>query len=308
MRSGRWGMMCLLLLGLTVRAVEFSVEKPSPEVMAREAGVTLPRLPWHLVDLWWDFEEPIRNFESFSMDITIDRDIPSTYNLYIAPVGVAEMNGLMFYGGLQSNINGWDSKESRKRVHPGAGGIFSRWSKDKMKPIGLEHVRMAKGGLCESAGYEGQFCSVRRPFQWRKGTYTFSIVKGDLDTSTEELSTWFYATVLEQATGAQTFIGGIRFEGENFSWWPRHAAFVEVYSTEKIPLSGIPKVQVTFAYPKFNGVEPKLKKASAHYNVTGPAAAPPCANARVAGNAVIIEVDKIFKREPSESVEVLKFE
>ena len=45
------------------------------------------------------------------MDVTIDRDIPESYNLYISPVGIAKINGLQFYGGLQTNVNGWASKK-----------------------------------------------------------------------------------------------------------------------------------------------------------------------------------------------------
>ena len=59
------------------------------------------------------------------MDVTIDRDIPESYNLYISPVGIAKINGLQFYGGLQTNVNGWASKKSRTRVHPGRGAVFS---------------------------------------------------------------------------------------------------------------------------------------------------------------------------------------
>ena len=304
-----FALMALLHCGcLFTCAQELSTEQLSPEEMAKAAGVTLPRLPWHLADIWWDFEGPIENFDSFSMEISIDRDVPSTCNLYIAPVGVAEINGLMFYGGIQSNINGWDSKESRTRVHPGPGGIFSRWSKDKKTPIGLGHVRLAKDGLCESAGYEGEFCSVRRPFAWKKGTYTYSIVRTDYDSSATPPGTWFQASVFEHSTGRIFYIGSIRFEGENFSWWRRHAAFVEVYSTEKIRRSPIPKVKVTFGYPRYNGVEPKCLKATVHYNVTGPVASPSCAKAVAKGKAIEVEVGAIFKRDPSETIETLKLE
>lgn len=276
------------------RAASLSTEQPSPEEMSRELGIELPRLPWHLVDIWWQFDAPITAFESLSMEVTIDRDIPDTYNLYIAPVGVGQLNGLQFYGGLQSNINGWASKDSRTRVHPGRGAIFSRWSHDKEQPIGLGHVRIASDGLCESAGYEGEFCSVRRPYAWTQGTYTYSIVKGDVETIGDQAHTWFHCLVRSHQDGRTTYIGSLRFEGQAFTFWPRHAAFVEIYATSKIPRSGIPKVGVTFGYPRINGTPPPLKQATAHYN---PGQSPACATAYAEGEAIRVEVGPLFVRE-----------
>jgi len=156
-----------------------SCAQPSPEEMAKSAGVRLPRQPWHVANIWWEFEKPTEHFTSLEVDVTIDRDVPSSYNLYIAPCGLARISGKDFYGGLQSNINGWANATNHTRVHPGKGAIFSRWSSDKKTPVGLENVRTAGPDcLIESAGYEGEFCSVRRPFAWTKGTYTYQIVMG----------------------------------------------------------------------------------------------------------------------------------
>ena len=262
--------------------------------MASELGRQLPPRPWHLVDIWYMFEQQTASFESLSVEVTIDRDIPDTFNLYIAPVGVAQINGLQFYGGLQSNINGWASKDSRTRVHPGKGAIFSRWASDMKTPIGLSHVRTASDGLCESAGYEGEFCSVRRPYAWSKGTYTYSIVKGDSEIVDTKPHTWFHCLVRSHRTGMTTFVGSLRFEGAEFTFWERHAAFVEVYSTQKIPRAGIPQVKVTFGYPRINGAPPALKHASAHYN---PSQSPACATARAESGSVVVDVGPMFQRE-----------
>lgn len=272
-------------------------DQPPPVEMAEKAGVKLPRLPWHMADIWWEFASETRGFERLDIDVTIDRDIPEAYNLYVAPVGIAKINGLDFYGGLQSNINGWVSKESRKRVHPGKGAIFSRWSADKSTPIGLGHVRMEEGGLCESAGYEGEFCSVRRPFAWTKGTYTYSIQKGKIETRDGKKHTWFDCVVTSRMDGSKTPIGSLRFEGSDFTFWPRHAAFVEIYATEKIPKSGIPKCVVTFGYPRINGKGPGIKSALASYNLKGRAASPQCATARAEGDKVVIEIGPITNRQ-----------
>jgi len=300
----------LLLAGLGVLsspawADELSPAQPSPEEMAKSADVTLPPRPWHISDIWWDFASKTEHFESLSVDVSIDRDVPGDYNLYVAPVGIGQMNGFQFYGGLQTNINGWPAKDSRERVFPGKGAIFSRWSNDRKTPIGLGHVRIAADGLCESAGYEGEFCSVRRPFAWTKGAYTYSIVKGDTETIEGQPHTWFHCIVRAHATGAVTVIGSLRFEGADFTFWERSSAFVEVYSTAKIPAPGIPKVNVTFGYPRVNGIAPALKAAFVTHPQSGGSASPACAREHVDGSDIIVEVGPIFPTAQQEKRQTL---
>ena len=283
-----------------------STDQPSPAEMASKAGVELPRLPWHMADIWWEFASETKGFESLDVEVTIDRDISEGYNLYVAPVGIARINNMDFYGGLQTNINGWQGKDSRKRVHPGKGAIFSRWSADKATPIGLGHTRVEEGGLCESAGYEGEFCSVRRPYSWTKGTYTYSIQKGKKETIDGKPHTWFDCVVISHKDGARTPIGSLRFEGDEFGFWARHAAFVEIYSTEKIPRSGIPRCVVTFGYPRINGKKPAHKSAFASYNPKGKAASPQCATARAEADKVVIEIGPITNREVAREKLALK--
>ena len=276
-------------------------EQPAPEAMAAEAGVKLPRRPWHVANIWWEFEKPVEQFTSLEIDVTVDRDVPETYNLYVSPCGIAEINGLQFYGGLQSNINGWAGKQSRTRVHSGKGAIFSRWSSDKKTPIGLEHVRTAGDDcLVESAGYEGEFASVRRPFAWKQGTYTWSVTKGETVDHAGGRATWFTCRVKDRADGRVEEVGSLLFEGEEFEYWAKHSAFVEVYSTEKIPRSGIPKVNVTFGVPRINGQPAAVAKASAYYPNRGTAGSPDCARVRADGEACVVEVGPIFKRDEAD--------
>ncbi|MEI8289982.1 MAG: hypothetical protein WCH99_10955 [Verrucomicrobiota bacterium] len=267
-----------------------AAETPAPK--------PLPPPPWHLADIWWTFENPTPHFQSLEVEVTIDRDVPATINLYVSPCGLARINGLDFYGGLQSNINGWADATNHTRVHPGKGAIFSRWSRDKKTPVRLEHVRIAGPDcLVESAGYEGEFASVRRPFAWTKGTYTYQIVKAKTEMSDGKTNTWFACRVKDSA-GQTHEIGSLRFEGDDFTFWPKHSAFVEVYSTEKIRRSAIPEVKITFGYPRLNGQPPKLKSASVNHPGPGErSAAPDCATAIADGSKVIVTVGPIFERE-----------
>lgn len=279
-------------------AADESCVQPSPEEMAKAAGVTLPHQPWHVANIWWDFQKPVEHFTSLEMDVTIDRDIPTNYNLYVSPCGIADINGLRFYGGLQSNINGWPNATNHDRVFPGHGAIFSRWSSDKKTPVDLDNVRVAGDDcLVESAGYEGEFCSVRRPFAWTKGTYTYCIEKGATDIADGKTNTWFTCKV-KSADGSVREVGSLRFEGDDFTFWARHAAFVEVYSTAVVPRSYIPKVNVTFGWPRLNGEKVPLKKVSAYYpDKNSNPASPDCAWIKADGENVRVEVGAIFVRD-----------
>ena len=206
---------------------------------------------------------------------------------------------MQFYGGIQTNINGWANRENHERIHPGKGAIFSRWSDDKTTPIGLEHVRTAGADcLIESAGYEGEFASVRRPFAWTKGTYTYSITKGENETVNGKECTWFQCRVKDSA-GAVQEVGSLRFEGTDFTFWPKHSAFVEVYSTAKIPKSGIPKVNVTFGWPRLNGREGRVEKSIRllSRSTKGSPGSPDCAWIKADGESCVVEVGPIFKRD-----------
>jgi len=261
------------------------------------AGEKLPPQPWHLADIWWTFENATPNFENLEVEVTVDRDVPASCNLYVSPCGIAKINNLDFYGGLQSNINGWANATNQTRVHPGKGAIFSRWSNDKKTPVGLENVRGAGSDcLVESAGYEGEFASVRRPFAWTKGTYTYKISKSQTEIANGQTNTWFTCRVKDSA-GQVHEIGSLRFEGADFTFWARHAAFVEVYSTEKIPQSDIPEVKVTFGYPRLNGQCPQLKSARVVHPATGEqSAAPDAATAVADGANVVVTLGPIFER------------
>ena len=148
----------------------------------------------------------------------------------------------------------------------------------------------------ESAGYEGEFASVRRPFAWTKGTYTWQIVKRLTEVTNGQTNTWFTCQV-KNSKGVTFSVGSLRFEGGDFTFRNKNSAFVEVYSTSKIPRSGIPKVNVTFGLPRLNGQPAPLKRASAYYPTkTGPAA-PDCAVASADGANVRVEVGPIFVRD-----------
>jgi hypothetical protein len=263
--------------------------------IARSRNIELPDLPWHLMAIWWNFQSPIPDFNRLDIDVTIDRDIPETYNLYISPINAA-FNDATFYGGLQTNIGGWKSKNEHTMMHPGKGGIFSRWSKDKKEPIGLDYVDMFDNGLCESAGYEGEFCSVRRPYSWTKGTYTLSLIKEETVLFKKTPHTWV-ALEFTNKKNLQTYrIGRLLFEGETLIMRKNFAAFVEIYGFTK----KVPKAKVTFGYPRINGKELPTVNVTASHSISGITGSPNVANVTTENKNVIISISSDVRPQPAQ--------
>jgi hypothetical protein len=287
MQIHRYAALSLCLLGVSAAAATGTNAISTPK--------NPPRQPWHLADVWWTFETNTPHFESLDLDVTIDRDVPSTVNLYISPCGLGELSGVRFYGGLQSNCNGWESRTNQNRVHLGKGGIFSRWGKGKLS---VNQARGAEDSHYEAAGYEGDFVSVRRPFTWTKGTYTWSLRACDTESVEGQDYTWVSCFITAHETGLTHYVGSLRFEGKDLSFWNRHAAFVEVYSTARIPRSEVPEVTVRFGYPRVNGQPPKLKNASVNHPGPGQSSgSPDYATAVAEGSDVIVTVGALFERD-----------
>ena len=138
---------------------------------------------------------------------------------------------------------------------------------------------------------------MRRPFAWTKGTYTYVIEKRETEIADGRTNTWFACTV-KSPDGSVREIGSLRFEGGDFVFWARHSAFVEVYSTERIPHSDIPKVNITFGWPMVNGEKVPLKKVTAYYpHKADEPAAPDCAWIKADGENVRVEIGAIFRRD-----------
>jgi hypothetical protein len=261
---------------------------------AQLKNIELPSLPWHMMVIYWSFKDSIPDFKRLDIDISIDRDIPDTYNLYISPVNSA-FNGEGFYGGLQTNINGWKNKDDRKRVHSGKGGIFSRWSKDKAEPIGLEYVDMFENGLCESAGYEGEFCSVRRPYTWTKGVYIFSLIKEETVLFKDAPHTWVALELTDKNKSEAYRIGRLLFRGNTLELRRNIAAFLEIYATEKIPSSDVPEAVITFGYPRINSEELPVHNVTAMHTTSGMASSPNVAEVTSENNDISVSIAPVVK-------------
>ncbi|QOY53999.1 hypothetical protein HUE87_08850 [Candidatus Sulfurimonas marisnigri] len=224
-----------------------------------------PKYPWHLADIWWEAKQKTLNFNNLSIDFEIIGEVDDKVRLYIAPMGLGKLNGTNFYGGIQTNAGGYETKESKSHVQIGKGGIFSRWSKDNT-PLSLDYAQGDLTTYYESAGYEGNFVSVRKKIIWNEGKYTYIINKLRTVENNNTAYTWFGAFVFDHKKQIKHYIGSLKFKGKEFAYGVKHAAFLEVYGGNK---SRIPQIAVIFDIPKINNKYLKIKKTTIYYPDNG---------------------------------------
>lgn len=225
-----------------------------------------PTTPWHLADIWWQATNEIDDFTELTIDFKINGELSDNTLLYIAPMGLGELNGVLFYGGIQTKTGGWKTKESRTKVNLGKGAIFSRWSKDE-KPISLDYAQGDINTHYESGGYEGEFVSVRSKFNWDEGKYKYIVRKLNSMTENENIFTWFGAYIYNYKNNKEHYIGSLKFKGSKFKYGKNHAAFIEVYGGAL--KSEIPQITIIFDTPKINGKLHEVKSITINYPDNG---------------------------------------
>jgi hypothetical protein len=254
------------------------------------------RMPWHLVDVWWDTGKDVP-FQSYSIDVTISDDVPASSNLYIAPVGLGHLGKSPFYGGIQTQADGHTRKDPQIRKL-GPGFLFSMWGERS-----LDAIRPSLGGFCQSSGHEGDFVSVRRPYEWYKGQYTFKVVRMDEEVIGGNPCTWVGVFVFAHERDEHVFVGALRFKGKDLVLSRKLASFVEVYG-RRIPAAEIPRVTVTLGNLVVNGAPVKVESAEAVY----PRGVPDHADAALRENQVVISVGTPVEKRTKRSVRLIPAE
>ena len=259
-----------------IALLSFCAASPAQEPKGR--GDRDAPMPWHLVDLWWDLGDDAP-FESYAVEVTINDDVPEDSYLYVAPVGLGHLDKTAFYGGIQTRSDGHTKRD--QNVRPlGPGFLFSMWGERK-----LDAIRPSLGGFCQSSGHEGYFVSARRPYKWRKGTYTYRVVKMDAEEVRGAPATWVGAFVHAYDNDENVFVGALRFPGKDLTLSRKVASFVEVYGP-RVPAEKIPKVTVSFGTPVVNGKAARLASVEAVY----PEKVPDYADAVARDGKVVVTV------------------
>jgi hypothetical protein len=133
----------------------------------------------------------------------------------------SNINGIPAYFGIQTRMF------NPKKGLVGKGVIFSRWeTRDTL------NYKTAPGGYGQSAGYEGNFIGVRKPYNWTPGHYE---IKLRLDSS-DSIGDWYglYITKLSSNVNnvVADYIGSIRFERKSSTQGINNGGgtWIEVYS------------------------------------------------------------------------------
>jgi hypothetical protein len=217
--------------------------------------------PWHLADLWWTPAAPV-TCEWFSVDVTIEGEVPTNLSLYISPLGGGEgcsINGIMCYGGLQTRPDGGDRREGRIRPLGEPGFLFSRWGERD-----LDAVRMSSRGACQSSGHEGDFVGVRVREPWAAGTYTYILRGQDREVRDGRTNRWVGAFVYSHQTDRETYIGAIRLPGDGLVLGRALTSFVEIYGGP-VTLDRVPALTITFGNHRADGKPIPMGKAVAYH-------------------------------------------
>jgi hypothetical protein len=232
-----------------------------------------------------------QSFKRFSIDFEISGHIPLGQLLYIAPLGLGEINEVKFYGGIQTRIDGYKDKfhnqNGGSKVRLGKGIIFSRWG--ERSPDALKVVQ---GGLSESAGYEGDFISVRNSYEWEAGSYQMNLVATNQTTIIDnQVHTFVFMEIMSHSTGKKLQAGYLAFPGTVLTLNNSLAIFVELYG-KPVYVSNTPNITIEFSNVRINEVDQNINSATAYY----PIKYPQWASASWLDGKIKLEVGKQFDR------------
>lgn len=238
----------------------------------------------------WAWEGNSR-FESIDFDFTIHNDIDVgdlhlDNGLYLM-LDSSYISGTLYYFGLQVDHN--------RRC------IFSRW-----ETRDLDNMRVPENGYFESAGYEGDFISVRKDYPWDAGDYRARISVDGEDSEDR----WFGLWITDSATGETTWCGSLRFPYRNGKALLDnvHASVVEIYGGPGgIKPIDIPEWHITMQKPMADGGRQPTDAHISYTNWDGYSASAPNSDITydAEDSAMHIRVDGTTERRTKEGWKIL---
>lgn len=199
----------------------------------------------------WYWHSRLNSSAEISLTVHNDVELGNGSGLYLMACGAFYVSGYAAYFGMQTQI------ADGSFVQRGKGFIFSRWDTRD-----LEDVRAPSDAFTESGGYEGQFVSVRRPYHWGEGTYTFSVVAEEPDDG----GRWFSLHVTDHSADEKIWVGSLRFPGEDSQIEYTCFTTIEVYGRPVRPID-IPYWKVTVEPPVADGRQAYLSRTRYPDNV-----------------------------------------
>ncbi len=176
-------------------------------------------IPEVLANALWDWEDARTASNSITIDFTINED-PGHFSedvSMVAALGYSSIGGHRVAFGLRTDLDqpGTDGSQ-------GKGIIYNRWGTHDV----ATNASVPDGAWVETGSLFGDFISIRIPYDWGEGAYTFRLApQGDDD----EDGRWYGLSITEQSTGVTTQLGSLKFpfteSGQAPVIAPRHDVF-----------------------------------------------------------------------------------
>ena len=162
-----------------------------------------------------------------------------SHGLFLMVCGALYINNVPAYFGIQTDVG------DPLRGGVGKGAIFSRW-----ETRDLDDTRTSVEGWTESAGYEGNFVSVRSKYEWKDGFYVLRVSGAEIDTEGRWFEYW-----IKDSKGVDTYIGSIRFPLSDGEAKIDRSCYstIEVYGSRPLRPKDIPYWRVSVHIPKGDG-------------------------------------------------------
>ena len=208
--------------------------------------------PFNVAQVWWwwryngDCTAALIEFETVTVDFTIHNDPNySTGGGMFLMLLNGNISGKSFYFGLQTRLPHPLGRPAVK------GTLFSLWDTRDQGNAAADPDH----GWTYDGGYEGDFVSARRSYEWSAGDYRARVARDSSRESNAD-GVWYGLWFTDLDTNVETWIGSLRFplvEGGTrieglFS------TVLEIYGGAVRP-ADVPAWHVSVGIPTVNGVE-----------------------------------------------------
>ena len=208
--------------------------------------------PFNLAQVWWwwryngDCTGAFLEFETVTVDFTIHNDPNySTGGGMFLMLLNGNISGKSFYFGLQTRLQPPLGRPAAK------GALFSRWDTRDQGNAAADPDH----GWTYDGGYEGDFVSARRSYEWSAGDYRARLARDSSRESNAD-GVWYGLWFTDLDTNVETWIGSLRFPlvegGTHIEGL--FSTVLEIYGGAVRP-ADVPAWHVSVGIPAVDGVD-----------------------------------------------------
>ena len=208
--------------------------------------------PFNLAQVWWwwryngDCTGAFLEFETVTVDFTIHNDpnYSTRGGLFLMLLN-GNISGKSFYFGLQTRLQPPLGRPAAK------GTLFSRWDTRDQGNAAAD----SDHGWTYDGGYEGDFVSARRSYEWSAGDYRARLARDSSRESNAD-GVWYGLWFTDLDTNVETWIGSLRFPlvegGTHIEGL--FSTVLEIYGGAVRP-ADVPAWHVSVGIPAVDGVD-----------------------------------------------------